>query len=62
MPQRASLKDALVAAGLPENPPTNGATPSDSPWTVLGPVLLLIAVAAIGGIAVSMTRRRPRTA
>jgi hypothetical protein len=58
----SSMKDVLVAAGLPEAPPTNSAPSSDSPWTVLGPVLVLIAVAVIGGFAVSMTRRRPRTA
>ena len=57
----SQMKDVLVADGLPETHPTNGATPSDSPWTVLGPVLVLIAVAAIGGIAVSMTRPRTRT-
>jgi len=53
------LKELLVTAGLPETAPTDGAAPVDSPWTVLGPVLVL-AVAALGGIALVMTRRRPQ--
>lgn len=58
----AGLKDQLVAAGLPESAPTDGAAPSDSPWTVVGPVLVLVALAAVGGIAFLMTRRRPQAA
>ncbi|HEU0248881.1 MAG TPA: hypothetical protein VFR38_17525 [Gaiellaceae bacterium] len=58
----AGLKDQLVAAGLPESAPTDGAAPSDSPWTVVGPVLVLVALAAMGGIAFLMTRRRPQAA
>jgi hypothetical protein len=56
----STLTDQLVAAGLPETAPTAGGTPSDSPWTVLGPVLVLFAVAAMGALAI-VTRRRPRT-
>ena len=55
----STLTDQLVAAGLPETAPTGGDTPSDSPWTVLGPVLVLLAVAAMGALAIVMTRRRP---
>ena len=58
----AFLKDELVAAGLPETAPTDGAAPSDSPWRVIGPVLVLVAIALLGGLACSMTRRRPQTA
>ena len=58
----AALKDQLVAAGLPETAPTGDAAASDSPWTVLGPGLVLVVIAALGGIAVLVTRRRPRAA
>ena len=59
----AALKDQLVAAGLPETAPTgDGAPPSDSPWTVIGPLLVLVALAVLGGLAVVITRRRPQTA
>ena len=58
----AELKDLLVTAGLPPTAPTDGARPSDSPWTVLGPVLVLVGLAALGGLALAMTRRRPQPA
>jgi hypothetical protein len=58
----ATFKDQLVAAGLPETAPTDGNAPSDSPWTVLGPVLVLAGVAALVGIALVSIRRRPQTA
>jgi hypothetical protein len=58
----AALKDQLVAIGLPETAPTDASAPSDSPWRVIGPVLVLVAIALLGGIAVLMTRRRPQTA
>lgn len=51
------LKDLLVSAGLPEAAPSDGGTPSDSPWRILGPVLGLGGVAVLGGTAVAMTRR-----
>jgi hypothetical protein len=57
----AALKDQLVAAGLPETAPTDGATPSDSPWTVIGPVLILVAIAALGGLAFAVMRRARRS-
>ena len=56
------LKALLVTAGLPRTPPSDGATPSDSPWTILAPVLVLVAIAVLGGLAVAMTRRRPQAA
>lgn len=57
----ASLKDQLVAAGLPQNAPT-AAPPSDSPWKVVGPAAVLVLVAAVGGVAAFLIRRRPQTA
>jgi hypothetical protein len=58
----ASFKSQLVAAGLPATAPTDGATPSDSPWTVLAPVLVFVGLALLVGIALLMTRRRPQPA
>jgi hypothetical protein len=57
----SDLKDSLVAVGLPQNAPT-GPAPSDSPWKVVGPVLVLVLVAALGGVAAVLIRRRPQTA
>lgn len=57
----SDLKDRLVAVGLPQNAPT-GQPPSDSPWKVVGPVLVLVLVAALGGLAAVLIRRRPQTA
>lgn len=57
----SSLKDQLVAAGLPREAPT-GSPPSDSPWKVVGPVAVLVLVAALGGVAAFLMRRRPQTA
>ena len=44
----STLGSLLVAAGLPQNAPSDE-PPSDSPWTVVGPVLVLAIVAALGG-------------
>ena len=57
----SDFKDRLVAVGLPQNAPT-GQPPSDSPWKVVGPVLVLVLVAALGGLAAVLIRRRPQTA
>ena len=57
----SDLKDRLVAVGLPRNAPT-GQPPSDSTWKVVGPVLVLVLVAALGGLAAVLIRRRPQTA
>jgi hypothetical protein len=57
-----ALKDLLVDGGLPESAPTSDSSPSDSPWTVLGPVLVLVGIALLGALAVVLTRRRPQTA
>jgi len=57
----ATLKDSLVASGLPRNAPV-GAGPSDSPWRVVAPVLVLVVVGALGALAAILIRRRPQTA
>jgi hypothetical protein len=54
----AELKDLLVTAGLPESPPADGAGPSDSPWTVLGPIAVLIAVVVVGALGIAVIARR----
>ena len=57
----SSLKDQLVAAGLPESPPTS--TPSSEfPWRIVGPVGVFLVVTVLGGLAVLLLRRRPQTA
>jgi hypothetical protein len=57
------LRDLLVVAGLPETPPVESAPPADPPWTVLGPVGGLVAVAALAALALALAaRRRPQTA
>jgi len=56
----ATLKDSLVAAGLPRDAPT-GTAPSDSPWTVVAPALLVVVVGALGALAAILIRRRPQT-
>ena len=55
----SSTKDRLVAVGPPRTPTGR---PSDSPWKVVGPVLVLVLVAALGGLAAVPIRRRPQTA
>lgn len=57
----SSLKDQLVAAGLPREAPT-GSPPADSQWKVVGPAAVLVLVAALGGLAAFLMRRRPQTA
>lgn len=57
----SDAKDRLVAAGLPPNAPTTQ-PPSDSPWTIVGPVVVLVLVAALGGLAAFLIRRRPQPA
>jgi hypothetical protein len=58
----STLKDLLVEAGLPKAAPTSDPAPSDTPWTVIGPVLVLLSVAALGGLALVLARRRPQAA
>jgi hypothetical protein len=58
----AGLKDQLVAAGLPEDAPPTGRAPSDSPWTFIGPVVVLVLVAILGGLVAFLVRKRPQTA
>ena len=57
----ATLKDLLVAAGLPKTAPVS-ASPSASPWRVVGPIGAVVLVAALGGLAAFFVRRRPQTA
>ena len=53
-----TLKDDLVAAGLPESPPVAGDR-SEVPWTVAGVVAAAVAALAVAGVAVLRIRRRP---
>jgi len=55
------LKDQLVAAGLPQNPPT-AVDDDGSPWTLTGGLAALAAVLAAGMIGAYVIRRRPATA
>jgi len=57
----SSLKGMLVAAGLPQNAPVVG-SPSESPWRVVGPLVAVFVVVALGGLAALLIRRRPQTA
>ncbi|MGH3136385.1 MAG: hypothetical protein ACRDPV_07825 [Gaiellaceae bacterium] len=57
----ATLRDSLVAAGLPPDAPT-GTAPSDSSWMVVAPVLVLVLVGALGALAAILVRRGPQTA
>jgi hypothetical protein len=58
------LRALLVSAGLPETTPTADTGHGDSPWTVLGPfgVLLAIGAAAIGAALLTKRQKRPQTA
>jgi hypothetical protein len=58
----SSLKDELVAVGLPKTPPAADEPASDSPWRVVGPVLALAGLALLGGLAYVFTRPRPQPA
>jgi hypothetical protein len=55
-----NLRDLLVTAGLPATPPAGRAAPSDSPWTVLGPMVALVALGAVGAVAATVVVRRRR--
>lgn len=55
-----TLRDQLVAAGLPDDPP--GSAPAETPWKVLGPAMALVFVTALGFLATFLIRRRPQTA
>ena len=57
----ATLKDLLVAAGLPAGPSETG-TPSEFPWRVAAPLTLVVAAAAFGVGVALLVRRRPQTA
>jgi hypothetical protein len=59
----SSLKDQLVAAGLPPTAPTGGGSHGDGPpWTVLGSVAAVIAIAGLALLAVLGGRRGPGAA
>ena len=55
----STLKEQLVALGLPRLPATDDGA-SDAPWPVLGAGAVI--VAALAGIALFLVRARPRTA
>jgi hypothetical protein len=54
----ASLKDDLVATGLPETAPIEGGDPG-FPWTVVGGLVAVAAIALLAGVAALLIRRRP---
>jgi len=56
-----SLKDLLVQAGLPRNAPL-GVRHSELQWKLVGPLTAVIVLAALGGLAALLIRRRPQTA
>jgi hypothetical protein len=57
----STLRDLLVSAGLPQDAPVSE-PPSDSAWSVVGPVGIAVLIAALGGLAMLLIRRRPQTA
>src|SRR6266516_2992187 len=57
----ATLKDDLVAAGLPETPTIDGGG-HEVPWTAVGAVAAAVAALVVVGVAVLRSRRRPATA
>jgi len=56
-----TLKGQLVAAGLPKDAPVTDAA-SEFPWRVAGPIMVLVVVGALGGLAALLMRRRPEIA
>ena len=57
----SSLEDMLVQAGLPRNAPLVDRH-SEFPWRVVGPLTAVFVLAALGGLAALLIRRRPQTA
>jgi hypothetical protein len=57
----SSLKEQLVAAGLPSTPPTGGAG-DGFPWVLAGTLVALAATLGLVVLAVLHGRRRPDTA
>ncbi len=55
------LKDQLVEAGLTRNAPPADRR-SEFPWSVVGPLAAALVLAAFGGVAVLLIRRRPQPA
>jgi hypothetical protein len=53
-----TLRDDLVAAGLPETPTIKGGG-NEFPWTAVGGVATALAALVVVGIAVLRSRRRP---
>lgn len=60
-PTAPSLLFQLTEAGLPRNPPT-GSDGSPFPWTIVGSLAAVVAVLAIGTLAIVVVRRRPHPA
>jgi len=57
----ATLKDELVAAGLPETPTIDGGG-YEVPWTAVGALAAAVAALVVVGVAVLRSRRGPATA
>ena len=57
----SSLEDMLVQAGLPRNAPLVDRH-SEFPWRVGGTLTAVFVLAALGGLAALLIRRRPQTA
>jgi len=57
----SSLEDMLVQAGLPRNAPLVDRH-SEFPWRVVGTLTAVFVLAALGGLAALLIRRRPQTA
>jgi hypothetical protein len=55
------LKDILVEAGMPREPPTDGER-SPFPWTIVGTLAAVIVVLAGGALTIIVVRRRPHPA
>jgi hypothetical protein len=56
-----TLRDLLVAAGLPATaPPVDSTRSSDSPWAVIAPIAALLAIGA-GALAVALLVERDRS-
>jgi hypothetical protein len=55
------MKDQLVEAGLPQNPPAAG-DGDGFPWAIVGGLAALAAALVVGALGAYMIRRRPGTA
>jgi hypothetical protein len=51
------LKDQLVAAGLPESPPSGGADDGATPWVPIGAIVLVLGLGTVTALAFRSRRR-----